>query len=63
MTKPQKSNVHEVANGEIVVWQETGGPIMLQSTNRHGDPVELAGHEARELAALLARLADVTDDS
>jgi hypothetical protein len=48
--------MHELAGGEIILWAENGGPIMLKVLQPHGDPVELADHEAQELVDCLVRL-------
>jgi hypothetical protein len=48
--------VHEIAGGEIVLWAEDGGSIMLKVAQRNGDPVELAEHEAEELVECLEKL-------
>ncbi|MFC5472813.1 hypothetical protein [Paraherbaspirillum soli] len=49
---------HEVANGDINVWVDEGGAICIKSREPFGDPVELAEHEALELANLLIRLVE-----
>lgn len=46
----------ELAGGEIVLWAEDGGPIMLKVVQKYGDPVELAEHEAQELVQRLQEL-------
>lgn len=51
------STVYELAGGEIVVWAEESGAIMLKVRQPFGDPVELGEEEALELGALLTRLA------
>ena len=48
--------VHELAGGEIFLWQEESGVIMLKTQQKYNDPVELGEEEALELAALLTRL-------
>jgi hypothetical protein len=48
--------MQEIAGGEIVVWAEDGGPIMLKVVQKYGDPVELAEHEAEELVSCLQNL-------
>jgi hypothetical protein len=48
----------ELAGGEITLWAEEGGPIMLKVTEKYGDPVELAEHEAQELIDRLKQLLD-----
>ena len=48
--------VYELAGGEITLWAEDSGAIMLKVREPFGDPVELGEEEALELAALLARL-------
>jgi hypothetical protein len=51
-----RSTLHEVAGGEIVVWAEQGGPVMIKLVEPHGDPVELGEGELDELVAILIRL-------
>jgi hypothetical protein len=48
--------MYNLAGGEILVWAEDGGPIMLKVTTVHGDPIELAEHEAQELVRCLQQL-------
>jgi hypothetical protein len=55
MEKP--TEVHVIAD-EISVWIDDGGAIIIKTHEPHGDPVELAEHEAPELAALLTRLVE-----
>jgi len=52
----QPPAIHQIASGEIEVWIDPAGIICLKSRNEFGDPVELAEHEAIELAELLTRL-------
>lgn len=52
----EKPGVHELAGGEIAVWDDNGA-IMLKVCNAYQDPVELNEEEALELAELLTRLA------
>jgi hypothetical protein len=51
----EKAQVHELAGGEIAVWDDNG-VIMLKVCNEYKDPVELGESEALELAELLTRL-------
>jgi len=53
----RKSTVYELAGGEIVVWADESGGIMLKVRQPFGDPVELGEAEALELGELLLRLA------
>jgi hypothetical protein len=48
--------IYEIASGEIDVWLEPGGSICLKTRNKFDDPIELAEHEAIELAELLTKL-------
>jgi hypothetical protein len=43
--------------GDLVVWLEPSGSIMIKTNEPNGDPVELTGDEARALAAVLVGLA------
>jgi hypothetical protein len=51
--------MYEIAGGEITLWAEDGGPIMLKVTEKYGDPVELAEHEAQELIDRLKELLEI----
>ena len=51
------STVYELASGDISVWAEEAGAIMLKVREPFGDPVELGEEEALELDELLVRLA------
>jgi hypothetical protein len=51
------STVYEFAGGEIVVWAEESGAIMLKVRQPFGDPVVLGEADALELGELLVRLA------
>ncbi len=51
-----KPVLHEVAGGAICVWVDDGGGICIKNRDPHGDPVELAEHEALALANLLIQL-------
>ena len=53
MTNP----VIKAADGEIAIWVDDG-IICLKTTTGYGDPVELAEHEAEELARLLLHLVE-----
>lgn len=57
-TKADDPSIHEFAGGEICVWLDDSGVICLKSRNRFNDPVELAEHEALELADLLKRFVE-----
>jgi len=46
----------EFASGEVVIWLDPSGAICLKTANPHNDPVELAEHEALEIAEALTRL-------
>lgn len=43
-------------SGEVTVWVEPGGPLMIKTRNPHGDPVELNEHETQDLIDLLRTL-------
>jgi hypothetical protein len=49
--------IYEIAGGDITVWAEESGAIMLKVREPFGDPVELGEEDALELGALLVRLA------
>lgn len=49
--------IYELAGGNITVWSEESGAIMLKVREPFGDPVELGEEDALELGALLVRLA------
>ncbi|MET1110931.1 MAG: hypothetical protein ABWX67_05315 [Allosphingosinicella sp.] len=46
----------ELAGGDIILWAEKGGPVMLKTVEKHGDPVELAEHEVQDLIDALEKL-------
>jgi hypothetical protein len=47
--------VEEFASGEVVIWLDPSGVICLKTVKPHNDPVELAEHEALEIADALTR--------
>jgi hypothetical protein len=49
--------IYDIADGDIVVWQEESRVILLKVRQPFGDPVELGEAAALELGALLVRLA------
>lgn len=57
----QHDSYVEIANGEIQMWVEQGQSVCLRAISRAGDPVELAGHEVRELIRQLEILAKRAD--
>ena len=50
------TNIHELAGGDIAVWQDEAGTVFLKLQEKYGDPVELGEQEALELAELLIQL-------
>jgi hypothetical protein len=52
--------IFKLASGDITVWRDSSGAIMLKVREPFGDPLELAEHEALELAEVLVRLAKET---
>lgn len=53
-----EGQIFDMAGGDIAVWIDASGGIHMKSNGRYDDPVEHGQTEARELAALLLRLAD-----
>jgi hypothetical protein len=53
---PSHTNIHELAGGDLAVWQDESGTVFLKLQEKHGDPVELGEEEALELAELLIQL-------
>jgi hypothetical protein len=53
-----KVKVYDLADGDISVWVDPGGAICLKLNGEFNDPVELAEHEALDLANLLISLAE-----
>lgn len=51
------NQVYELAGGDVTVWAEESGAIMLKVREPFGDPIELGEEDALELGALLLRLA------
>jgi hypothetical protein len=49
--------LYELAGGDIAVWAEESGAIMLKVREPFGDPVELSEEDALALGTLLVRLA------
>jgi hypothetical protein len=56
MSNKQQINIYEIADGDIDIWLEPGGSICLKTRTKFNDPIELAEHEAIELAQLLLKL-------
>jgi hypothetical protein len=54
------SHVHTI--GGVVLWIEQETSIQIKALSEYGDPLELTGQEARELAALLMQLAEEIDE-
>lgn len=52
----QRTEVFDMASGEISVWVDGGIHLKVNTPGR--DPVELGEHEALELGELLIRLAN-----
>ena len=48
--------LYELASGVVAIWVTESGSIMLKVHEPSGDPIELAEHEALELAGLLVGL-------
>lgn len=48
--------IEEFASGEVMIWLDPSGAICLKTVTPHNDPVELAEHEALEIAEALTRL-------
>ncbi len=55
------AGVYYTISGEVAVWTEPGGPLLIRTTNPHGDPVELNSDEARDLIDLLQKLVKEID--
>ncbi len=53
-----ETTVHKLAGGDVVVWVDDGGAICIKTKDKFNDPVELAEHEALDLANLLLRLVE-----
>ncbi len=47
--------IYTVAD-HITLWLEQGSSVHIKTREPHGDPVELAAHEARELVEVLNKL-------
>jgi hypothetical protein len=50
--------VYNLASGDVRLWLDDSGAICIKTISKHDDPVELAEHEALELAQLLTRLVE-----
>lgn len=53
-----ETTVHKRAGGDVVVWVDDGGAVCIKTKDKFNDPVELAEHEALDLANLLLRLVE-----
>jgi len=58
-TDASMPSVHHV--NDVRLWLEQGSSVHIKAVTSFGDPVELASHEARELAAILSDFADQAD--
>jgi hypothetical protein len=58
MSENTDMKVYTLAGGEIAVWRDPSGAVCIKILEPHGDPVELAEHEALELSAILKKLAE-----
>lgn len=56
----QKTEIFEMASGDISIWLDGGIHLKLNTTYK--DPVELSEQEALELGQLLVRLANAQRD-
>ena len=50
------AEIRELSGGEISLWAEAGGSVMIKVHSRGGDPVELGEGELDELIAVLSEL-------
>ncbi len=55
MNEP-KVDIYEAGGGDLAIWVNAGGAICIKFCSEFNDPVELAEHEALNLANLLIRL-------
>lgn len=51
------NTIYTIAD-HVTLWIAPGGSIHIKTREPHGDPVELTEEDARELAAILTKLAD-----
>jgi hypothetical protein len=54
MTEPTKT--FTLAGGELVLWAEPGGSVMIKVLSDRRDPIELGEGEVEELIAVLTTL-------
>jgi hypothetical protein len=54
--KMDEPDVFELSGGEVVVWADPAGSVMLKIVSSHGDPVELGEGEVDELIQVLTAL-------
>jgi hypothetical protein len=57
-----RENSWELDGGEVSSWvigEETA--LFLKAVKREGDPVELSAQEARKIATVLLKFADIVD--
>ena len=50
------SAVHTLSGGEIALWSEHGGCVMIKVLSKSPDPVELGEGEVEELISILQKL-------
>jgi hypothetical protein len=56
-----KEDVFRVSDGEAYCWAEQESSVMLKAVTKSGDPVELSGDEAIELAHALLKAAKAVE--
>ena len=55
--KANNMTIYEFEDGEISIWIEPNGAIIIDCKTETGDPVELSSDNARDIGTLLIRLA------
>lgn len=48
--------IYELSGGELVLWAERGGAVMIKIVSKFCDPVELGEGEVEELISVLKLL-------
>jgi hypothetical protein len=55
---PGRLEIIEIVKDEVYLWPDEDRSIHLKAVTKSGDPIELNGSEARQLAAALVKLAE-----
>lgn len=62
MKNNNETEYFELDDGEIRIWIEQQACICIKAITKSGDPVEITGDQARDLAEILLKFSDKIDD-